>query len=89
MSFSHRFSRVVAALCGVAMLLGGAASMRGMGMMGAPGTGGAGDKQGGKGFKRTRRSAKNTRKILRLDEQEQTLYGVIRHPKDPLFGTGS
>ncbi|HHY08066.1 MAG TPA: hypothetical protein GX530_06015 [Corynebacteriales bacterium] len=67
---------------------GGAAGMRGMGMMGAPGTGGAGDKQGGKGFKRTRRSAKNTRKILRLDEQEQTLYGVIRHPKDPLFGTG-
>ncbi|HHY07983.1 MAG TPA: hypothetical protein GX530_05580 [Corynebacteriales bacterium] len=73
----------------MAMLLGGAASMRGMGMMGAPGAGGAGDKQGGKGFKRTRRSAKNTRKILRLDEQEQTLYGVIRHPKDPLFGTGS
>lgn len=67
---------------------GGAAGMRGMGMMGAPGAGGAGDKQGGKGFKRTRRSAKNTRKILRLDEQEQTLYGVIRHPKDPLFGTG-
>ena len=57
-------------------------------MMGAPGAGGAGGKQGGKGFKRSKRSAKNTRKILRLDEQEQALYGAIRHPSDPLFGTG-
>ena len=73
---------------GAAGARGGAAGMRGMGMMGAPGAGGAGGKQGGKGFKRSKRSAKNTRKILRLDEQEQALYGVIRHPSDPLFGAG-
>ena len=73
---------------GAAGARGGAAGMRGMGMMGAPGAGGAGGKRGGKGFKRSKRSAKNTRKILRLDEQEQALYGAIRHPSDPLFGTG-
>lgn len=37
--------------------------------------------------RRTRRSAKNTNKILRFDENG-AIYGVIRHPSDPLFGTG-
>lgn len=37
--------------------------------------------------RRTRRSAKNTNKILRFDDNG-AIYGVIRHPSDPLFGTG-
>lgn len=45
------------------------------------------NKKTGSRRRRTRRSAKNTNKILRFDENG-ALYGVIRHPSDPLFGTG-
>ncbi|HHY07440.1 MAG TPA: hypothetical protein GX530_02700 [Corynebacteriales bacterium] len=63
------------------------ASARGAMMPG--GMAGAGkekNKSGGR-RRRARRSAKNTHKILQFDENG-AIRGVIRHPSDPLFGTG-
>lgn len=53
------------------------------------GIAGAGKEQNKSGGRRRRapRSAKNTHKILQFDENG-AIRGVIRHPSDPLFGTG-
>ena len=65
----------------------GAGGRPGMGgMPGAPGAG-AGDSKSSKGKpRRSRRSAENTERIL--PQPGNLPRGIIRHPDDPLYGTG-
>jgi len=56
------------------------------GMPGAPGMGSAGQQSGKSQKRRHRRSAANTERIL--PQPGNLLRGPIRHPDDPLYGTG-